>query len=347
MSWKDSLLDRLPFYWDGDNIEHFLEVIGGSLDDVEKTTNDIRATRKLLEIEDGEDIAVDQHLDNLAKNVGQTRDVVKFIDDKIDIDVKSENDEMFRRRIWWNIRLQQSDGTLEQIKQLFTEGLKMYRVRTGLGGYVPRDLVQPADFDTDIPPEWEIAEDENMGDRRYVEPNDIFIFHNEEPRLDMEAPDSWHGKFGSLTNYYQIEIPWQAMPWSEGEDAIMWTSQDNFDDPSNPPEDKKHGWSNKYDADRQSNLESVGSIWSAPQEDVHIEPLQKLAEMTRPAATQVGIFGYGGMIWKSQDDFDDPSNPPEDDNHGWGARWDGDVEDTLYAMENLDGFWIDYDGGAE
>jgi len=553
MSRKEELLERLPFYWDGDNVESLMSIMGSSLDDIDNTLDDIKSTRRIQKINDEDAIAVGQHLDYLAQNVGQSRDVVKFIDDKLDIDVESENDEMFRRRVLWNIRLQESDGLLEQIKGLLTEGLIMYRVRTGLGGYVPRDLISAEDFITDIPPKWNIPESQDMGDRRYVEPSDIYIFHNEEPRLGMSAPDSWHGKYGDLTNYYQVEIPWKAMPWSEGEESLIWRSQDDFprpyfvtftsDDLDGGILSIDHGLDNDYpsvsitnsdgvhvdpdsvtktssgididvsgytveetwmarltgygyrrpfessdmDGDimsishnlgvmypniaiyddsgtlitpdninfiddnnieidltsfsvsgiwhatvlggddvisksyefdnsdvvvdeltiqhtlpaetlevsivnengEVSNISSIQElsnqrirlfflsedqvsgtwnirltsakgkiptdnkngwnhgVWTGPQEDLHIEPLKELAELTRPAATEVGMFGYGGVIWRSQDDFDDPSSPPRDKHHGWGSRWDGDIEETLYAMENLDGFWVNYNGGAE
>ena len=578
MSVQDSLIDRLPYYWDGDNIDSFMAIIGSAFDDTENTLDDIKATRRLDQIEGDENIAQGHHLDNLAGNVGQHRDVVKFIDDKIDIDVESENDEMFRRRVLWNIRLQESDGFLEQIKDLFTEGLIMYRVRTGLGGYVPRDLIEATDFITDVPPEWHIPDNQDIGDRRYIEPSDIYIFHNEEPRLGMSAPDSWHGKYGNLTNYYQIEIPWKALPWSEGVESLTWRSQDDFYRPYNTTfssediedstlslthdlknhyvvpvviddnmthvnpssmsvsddeanidisEDVEGDWGVRltsygyyrsfdntdieekninitglnrdplntssldyggdisttsdsgvfiveHDADMdypdlaifddsdilvtpdhikyldgstievslksydvtsdwhisviggentinsytefdveeivanrfiyQHNLgahilhtvlvdehgnrelpkriveksdrsielrfspeeERTGTwklnvivartqvpedtengwgqgVWTGKEEDLHIEPLQKLSDLTRPVATQVGLYGYGGMIWQSQEDFDDPSNPPKDDHHGWRSRWDGDIEETLYAMENLDGFWVQFD----
>ena len=548
MNAKESLEDRLPYYWDGNNIDSFMSIIGSSFDDTKVTLGDIRATRRIKQINGEEKVAQDQHLDNLAENVGQHRDVVKFIDDKLDIDVESENDEMFRRRILWNIKLQESDGFLEQIKDLLTEGLIMYRVRTGLGGYVPRDPVKADDFLTDIPPKWDVPEDQNMGDRRYIEPSDVYTFHNQETRLGMSAPDSWHGKHGNLTNYYEIHIPWMALPWTEGEESLIWKSQDDFPRPWMTTFTKsdltdniltvEHDLDNEYpmvevvnssdqhvrptniqktsegleidlskysisddnkvrvtgygyhttikDSDLEdgvatikhnlsidypnvaiydNNDELVGidnityidsdaievnfggsiagtwhitvvggedvvtelkkftssdieddslivehdisaeamnvtllnnvnnrprvryieelphqkikvkfaptttpiegtwtlrlsvsrykvpedenngwsnGVWTGREEELHVEPLQKLADLTRPAATDVGLRGYGGVVWKSQEDFDDPTDPPEDKHHGWGARWDGDIEETAYAMENLDDFWVDY-----
>lgn len=546
--WKESMLDRLPFYWDGENVESFLSTIAYGIEDAEDGIERVKHTRRLDEIIDGEEIATGINLDKLAANVGQTRDTAKFIDEKTDIEVEEENDAMFRRRIIWNIDLQQSDGLIEDVKDLLARGLKMYRTRTGLGGLVYEDGVVADDFLVNIPPDWDIPEEIDLGDKRYIEPSDIIIFPNQEPRLEMEAPDSYHGKFYNLTNFYSIGIPWEAMPWSDGENSLVWRSQDDFPrpffttftsddlsngdltvttefDPNYPvpsvtndkgnyiepdsvsvdgntvtinfdsynvdgvwsvrltpggvkrgftdsdlnsgiltinntlnstypsvviyddsgqlkspdsityvnsdtievdlgsftvsnewvvnivggddivdyskkfsqsdlgalemevihalgadspevlivdsngteyasatvkeinddsiriifpssstvqdewylkvmsskveiPEDTKHGWNN--------------SVYTGEQEDLHIEPLKNLVELTRPSATDVELYGYGGMIWKSQDDLDDPSNPPKDDQHGWGARFDGDIEETEYAMENLDGFWINY-----
>lgn len=546
--WKESLDNRLPFYWQGENIDSLLSVIASEFDVIEDDINEVKISRRLNEIDEGEAISNNIHLDKLARNVGQVRDVVKFIDEKTDIDVEHENDTMLRNRTEWNIDVQQSEGISTQIKDLVARGLVMYRIRTGLGGYVYEDTIEPANFRGLVPPEFNIPESVDKTDQRYVEPNDIYVFQNRETGLGIKAPDAWHGKFGNLTNFYELQIPWKALPWSEGANSLQWKSQDSFDRPyyttftsddidsgllnidhnldNNHPvvtvmdgRNKRvspdnvtasdgnlvvdlssytvegtwnvrltgsgysrnffddqvddgvfhinhnlnqpypsvaiynsdgvlvspdsieyvdsnnldvnlsgytidgtwfvtvvggensvssvhkfdesnlgaremtitHGlgadtvhtsffnnsgvsqdvnwveqidddtikvqfpssdtvqdtWHVNVSASRAKIPEDVDhgwneSVYTGKQEDLHIEPVNKLAELTRPAATEVGIKGYGGLVWKSQDEFDNPEEPGEDTVHGWGARWDGDLEETEWAMENLDDFWVNY-----
>lgn len=574
------IIDLLPYYWDDSqdsNVYKFWSVLASAMGQWEKEMEEIRDSRPL-------DTASGVSLDYASNDVGVVRDVISFISKKTDVDVEAENDQMLRSRAKWNIDLQESSGITEQLKELIAEGLKMYRVRTGLGGFVLEDQVEVVSFLGEGAPEWSIPESINLSNQEYIDSSDVFVFSNRRPRLGMEAPDAYHGKFGNLTNFYTVSIPWKALPWAEGERSLIWRSQDEFDSPlfarfvesdldsgvlsldheldTNYPvvsvinddqqyidindistvdgtvdldlsgydvDDEwsvrllgdgyqrwfddshldnevltvKHSLSSLYpsvtifddednkivpdgieyidedtlrvdlsnqyvtntidggtasttsfdaleedsidggdattdstDGDtsgewmvfvaggdevieytkefEQSDLTARGikfhhnltynnpdviivddnnnlyndaeiaqinynttrvrfpsketvtgtwkinilvsksniprddkngwnnSVWSGQEEELHIEPVQKIVDLTRPAATNVGINGHGGMIWKSQEEFKDPSDPPEDKNHGWGARWDGDIEETKWAMENLDDFWIGY-----
>lgn len=536
MQWKDSLLDRLPYYWDGENIDSFMSVLATVLDESSDAIESIRKAGRLDEIIEGEDIAKGDNLDELALNVGVVRDLTSFIDDKTNIDVQPENDEMLRNRAKWNISLQQSDALTYQIKELFTEGLVMFRVRTGFGGTVRENDLSPDDFTHPKGPKYDFADEELNRESVNISPSDILVFENRETMVGAEAPDYSHGKFGNLTNFYQIGIPWKAMPWAEGDNDLRWNSEDDWirhhyetftsDDIDNETltldskldktdypivdvfneENEKvkldevtsdgesvsidlsdydvtDEWSvrlsgddghrlNFTDGDLSESVLTVNhnlefsyplvsvyddsgefidpdyvkytdtttveidlssfsvsgiwhvtlagghnsrnfhksftsddmtvreitfdhylgvdslnvqvfdnndelfepmlvqhidddttylkfssedvvsgewniqitadgvepptadkngwteSVWGGVEEELQVEPLRQLSDLTRPAATEVGIYGYGGMIWRSEDDWDE--TPNEDELHGWGARWDGDVEEREY-----------------
>jgi len=542
MNTKDSFKDRLPYYWDGENIESLLSVLASPLDESSDAIDRLRATRRLTELIDGEEISSGKNLDNLTFNVGVVRDVLSFIDSDLDIDVQAENDEMLRNRAVWNIDLQQSDAISNQIKKLFAQGLVMFRVRTGFGGTVREYDLTASDFTHPRGPKYELPGDDLNREVRDIESSDIFVFQNRETMVGGAATDYEHGKFGNLTNFYQIAIPWKAMPWAEGENDFRWVSEDDWERPqlesftssdlsgnvfefTNELEKAQYpvvsvynnsgekvtpdsvtstsgniqidlssftvedGWNIRISGDDghrrkftsseldtgvltiNHNLDfeyplvavyddsgnlvdpdyikyidsstveidlssftvnntwhatlaggtssrnyhksfssedttvreiafphnlSVPSlnvqifdnndklydpmlikhinndttyvkfasegivtgewniqitadgvipptsdphgwdkgVWGAVEQDLVVEPLRELSDLTRPAATQVGIYGYGGMIWRSEDDWED-SSPPEDELHGWGAKWDGDVEEREYFEEEV------------
>lgn len=538
------IISELPYYWDTNNpdsnIYRLFKVVASLMGQWEESINRIKDMRP---IETAEGV----HLDHVAGDVGVTRDDISFISNKVHPDVMLENDEMLRRRIKWNIKVQESSGTVEDIKELVAEGLQMYRVRTGLGGKVAEYKVRAVDFTTTIAPEYNTFPPEDREDLRDIKASDIHIFNNREPRLGMEAPDSFHGRYGNLEHFYQINIPWKAMPWSDSEQSLIWRSQDTFDRPLyyqfteddtdgstieishdlerdfvatvliddqnvyrdpvsvsvgnntttldlddyNVNDDWRSrvtgaGYSVSFDSsslnggkveithnldelypvvsiydnnnvlvspdnvtyisnntveidlssytineqwvatvyggedmigyiedftqedligksitithalganaphvvlydnnDMQKNIKEIKetgeervkitlsdsdfdgtwhikclahkaeipedrqhgwgeSVYTGQQEDLYIDPIKELIDMTKPSATRASVNGYGGMIWKSQDDLHNPRLPRKDKYHGWGARFDGDVEETLYAMENLDGFWVNY-----
>ena len=533
MDWDKSLLDRLPYYWKGDNIESFMAVLGSVLDESSGAVQSIKKARRLDEIESGEEISQGKNLDNLALNFGVVRDVISFIEEERYTDLNEENDEMLRNRVKWNISVQQSDALSRQIKELFAKGLVMFRVRTDFGAMVRTNDLTPKDFTHPRGPTYEFAGGELDREARYIEPSDIHVFESRDTMVGARAPDYHHGKFGNLTNFYQIGIPWKAMPWGEGDYDLRWVSEDDwirhhytiFDnedidsgillvdskldkadypivdvfnsdgikvDPnsvsSNEDEvtidlsdyDVTDGWSVRLSGDdghridftsedlsestltikhnlnfayplvsvyndngelvdpdyiqyidkstveidlnsftvnntwhatlaggsnsrnyhRSFSQEDVTvreitfehylgvdrlnvqlfdsddklfdpmlvqhkdedttyikfssedvvsgewniqitadsvepppkskhgwnqSVWGGISEDLQVQPLRELSELTRPAATEVGIYGYGGMVWKSEGDWEE--SPPDDELHGWGARWDGDIEE--------------------
>jgi len=336
MSRKDQFLDRLPYYDTGENLQRIVAIIGSVLDQIADTAEDVRITRFLNptaeekqqleagEVEKDDIIATDQHLDRIANNLGVTRDIISFIKDETEIDVAPENDPMLRNRVNWNVHIQESSGFTNEVKELIAEGLQMYRVRTNLGGEVYDPSLEVKEWLCNFGPEWTIPDDHDGQETRVVEPRDINVFSNRETNCAIKGPDPKyeHGKFGKLTNFYQIDIPWKALPWTKGEEPLMWTSQDDFDDPSDPPTDTLNGWNH--------------GKWGAEEEELVLHPLEILIEKTRAAGMQVGIYGNRGMIWRSQEEFADPSDPPPDSLHGWDAPMDGDLADLIWAKENLD-----------
>lgn len=321
----EQFLDELPYYWDTDNpqsnIYRFATVLASLFGVWQQEANKIRQSRPIEK-------ASGDSLDYVGSDVGVVRDVVSFISDKTDLDIESENDEMLRERIKWNIFLQESSSLVEEIKKIIAQGLKMYRVRVGLGGETWDPDLERSEYQSHIPPYFNIPDGHYEKEVRTIDENDISIYENKSTNLDMKAPDADHGKFGSLNKYYEVHIPWKALPWEEGENAFIWASQDTFDDPSQPPEDKVHGWNE--------------GILNAEEAELQLEPVETLVELSRPAGASVAIHGEGGFIWASQEEFDDPNDPPEDELHGWNrGKWDGDLEEAKYAMENHSNFWLD------
>lgn len=309
---KQELYDRLPYYYDGENIENLLSVIASLFNNVNNELEKIRIAHHLSE-------ASNQSLDLVAKNIGVSRNNISFID----TDTPSESDSMLRNRLKWNIQVQESNGQRGEIKRLFAEGLQMYRTRTNLGGEVWDPKLQVVDWDASPPPKWNILENDQE-DVRVVQAKDIIIFENKDSNTCQEAPDGQHGKFGSLNAYYEINIPWKALPWDSGENGLIWHSQDDWNQ-TEPPVDETNGWNE--------------GLYNAEDKALRVEPLQKIRDKLKPAGVQAALYGSGGFMWHSQDDWDQ-TEPPVDKQHGWGhGRWDGDLEEAAWAADNLDGFW--------
>jgi hypothetical protein len=266
---KESMLDRLPYYWVGENATKVIEIIATLLADVEVALAAIRTSRDL-------DQATGISLDYIGRNVGTRRRLLEHADGT----ETEEGDETFREWIKWNIFLQESSGLIDQLKHILAWWLAAYNEITGLGGKV-REPLGTLDYERanceDVKGYNFSVTSEDLaqeGELRDVTEEDIQIFEHSIPLYGLKAGAG--GTYGGLWAMINLSMPWESYPFKAFQRPFR-ISQTSGQVTSNSL------WGIGY-----------GIIKGEP-EQLDLTPLQEILDLARAAGVQTELIGHGGF----------------------------------------------------